>query len=599
MSKHKSHVENQPSHPRLSLLKRLIFSGVAILLSFGLIELILLLLGVKPESFMPDPYVGFESTSRLFVESGTHLETSPQRLQLFNQQSFARDKQNNVFRIFSMGGSTTFGRPYRDQTSFNGWMRAFLKVMVPDKEIEVINAGGVSYASYRVAKLMEELSEYQPDLFVVYTGHNEFLEDRIYHKLPQIPNSLKPLTRFARRLRSATLLKRAVNPWIRSGQEDKSVSKLLKGDVDAILDHTKGPDTYKRDKDGQEKVLKHFEFNLHRMVDIATSVGAKVVFVNPSSNLRDVTPFKSSFDSSLSKEEQQTWQSHYDRARDAFERRDPVVTFAALEEAEKIDPMPALLHFSKGRALEATGKFDKAKESYMKAKDEDVCPLRALSPVSEIIRQVGTEYNIPIVDFIKIQETHSPNGIPGASVFLDHVHPTIESHRLLALEIIRTLESEGWIKPLWNEQSITAVTQDVLSGIEPGEHGVAMMNLSKVFGWAGKHQAAYQAILKGLEIAPDSISMQYQAGLAAHLVGRSDEAKTHYQQALEKNPAHANAHCNLGLLLEEEGLYESAVHHFRLALQHGDPSNRQRDQFNLDSAMSKMTEGKTSENLQP
>jgi hypothetical protein len=142
MSKHKSHVENQPSHPRLSLLKRLIFSGVAILLSFGLIELILLLLGVKPESFMPDPYVGFESTSRLFVESGTHLETSPQRLQLFNQQSFARDKQNNVFRIFSMGGSTTFGRPYRDQTSFNGWMRAFLKVMVPDKEIEVINAGG-------------------------------------------------------------------------------------------------------------------------------------------------------------------------------------------------------------------------------------------------------------------------------------------------------------------------------------------------------------------------------------------------------------------------------------------------------------------------
>ena len=56
--------------------------------------------------------------------------------------------------------------------------------------MEIINTGGISYASYRVARLMEELLAYQPDVFVIYTGHNEFLEKRIYHKRPSLPTGL-------------------------------------------------------------------------------------------------------------------------------------------------------------------------------------------------------------------------------------------------------------------------------------------------------------------------------------------------------------------------------------------------------------------------
>ncbi len=56
-----------------------------------------------------------------------------------------------------------------------------------NKNWEVINAGGISYASYRVAHLMEELVNYQPDLFIIYTGHNEFLEERTYSQIRDIP----------------------------------------------------------------------------------------------------------------------------------------------------------------------------------------------------------------------------------------------------------------------------------------------------------------------------------------------------------------------------------------------------------------------------
>ena len=145
--------------------KRVLFSLIAVALALGLLEGGLALIGIQPESYLPDPYVGFESTSSLFVQTRSsegkiYLQTSKNRLQLFNDQKFPLIKEKGIIRIFSMGGSTTFGRPYKDDTSFNGWMRAYLRELAPDQQFEVINAGGVSYASYRVAKLMEELIQY-------------------------------------------------------------------------------------------------------------------------------------------------------------------------------------------------------------------------------------------------------------------------------------------------------------------------------------------------------------------------------------------------------------------------------------------------------
>ena len=76
----------------------------------------------------------------------------------FNKQQFDRKKDKGVTRVFCLGGSTTFGRPYDDLTSFCGWLRELLPVADPSRKWELINAGGISYASYRVAALMEELS---------------------------------------------------------------------------------------------------------------------------------------------------------------------------------------------------------------------------------------------------------------------------------------------------------------------------------------------------------------------------------------------------------------------------------------------------------
>ena len=111
------------------------------------------------------------------------LVTAQNKRGYFNVQGFPQVKAPGTYRIFTLGGSTTYGRPYDDKTSFSGWLREFLPMADSQRNWEVINAGGISYASYRVAHLMEELVNYQPDLFIIYTGHNEFLEERTYGQI--------------------------------------------------------------------------------------------------------------------------------------------------------------------------------------------------------------------------------------------------------------------------------------------------------------------------------------------------------------------------------------------------------------------------------
>ena len=166
---------------KLSVPKKLLFSLLAIVAFLLLLELALAALGVQPILYDEDPFVGFSSRVPLCVphagpDGQTYMVTAKNKLDFFNPQKFLKDKPSRTYRIFCMGGSTTYGRPYDDTTSFCGWLRELLAAADDSRKWEVVNAGGISYASYRAAILMEELARYEPDLFIIYSGHNEFLE---------------------------------------------------------------------------------------------------------------------------------------------------------------------------------------------------------------------------------------------------------------------------------------------------------------------------------------------------------------------------------------------------------------------------------------
>ncbi len=98
----------------------------------------LALVGIRPISDSEDPFVGFTSRYPLFEESqaedGTLVfATVRNKLKFFNYQEFARHKPDGTYRIFCMGGSTTYGRPYQHETSFCGWLESLLPVADPSR----------------------------------------------------------------------------------------------------------------------------------------------------------------------------------------------------------------------------------------------------------------------------------------------------------------------------------------------------------------------------------------------------------------------------------------------------------------------------------
>lgn len=572
--------------------KKIIMSATVTVIFFVLLEGLLALVGVRAESYADDPYVGFSSTSPLFVETSgaggaAEMVTAENKLTLFNSQRFPARKGDAV-RVFCLGGSTTFGRPYDDATSFCGWLRELLPVADPSRKWEVVNAGGVSYASYRVALLMEELIEYEPDLFIVYSGHNEFLERRTYPQIIAMPEAVRGLGSVASKTRIWTAMSSAVQRFSQSPSTPENNPDMLEEEVTTLLDSAIGPSAYTRDDELAEQVLLHFRYNLTRMIDIAASVGAETVFITPASNLRDSRPFKSEYRPDLSEQDRRTIEGLLEKAQIAHTQGRFDESLTEIATATALDPRHAQLAFLQGRLLDEVENWVDARLAFERARDEDVCPLRAPGPVAGIVREIAAERGALLVDFEVLTDGWAKDGIPGEESFLDHVHPTIEVHRLLAVAILETMADGQMLRfsPEWGDEAVAEVASRVEGALDPQTHALALMKLSKVLGWAGKLQESYRLAAQAAELYPDDSRIQYNAGLTAHLVERKDEAIARYRRAVELQPDADEPHGNLGVLLEEAGHLDEAIHHFRLAIRFArNPETAHRNSANLARAL--------------
>ena len=585
--------EKQQRVVQFSARKKLLFGLVATIIAFVLLETLLAVVGVKPMRFESDPNVGFSSNSRHFVEvSGpggeTLMTTAKERLDFFNPQTFPKKKASGTFRIFSMGGSTTYGHPYTDAVSFNGWLREFLAATAPERKWEAINAGGISYGSTRVAFLMEELVQYEPDLFVVYCGQNEFLEKRIHRKITQHSPLVRTLGNVARRTRSGHLLKKAADSVMQRKAEG-SERTVLPDEPETLLDQAVGPTAYTRAGLEREQVFAQYRFNMERIIDIARSAGAKVVVVVPASNLRDFAPFKSEFREGLSEDLQARCRTLLKQAREDFmASAAPEKGLMLANEAAAIDGSYAETHYVRGRLLEKLGRFADAKTAFERARDEDVCPLRAPAQIRQTLLELCAAKAVPVIDFHAMVEKQSDHGIPGAKLFLDHVHPTINGYRTLALEILRTVEREKIAQISIDQAAIERATAVVSARVDNNANAFALMNLCKTLGWAGKREEAFIAGQKAAEIAPDNLRVRHEAGLAAILARRPGEAVAHFQKVVSAEPSNAEAHNGLGLAFERMEKWPEAVEHYRLALQNGSAATRVRDNYNFTNAQQKL-----------
>ena len=536
----------------LPLWKKALFAAAATGIIVLLLEGILAVFGVSPMRFERDPYVGFSAHVPLFVSHRDLMVTAENKRRIFNYQQFPATKAKNAYRIFCIGGSTTYGHPYTDSTSFCGWLRAMLPRADPLRSWELINCGGVSYASYREALLMEELVKYQPDLFIILTGHNEFLEQRTYGELKRRPEIVRDADLLLSKTRSYSALKRVLQ---------KDAAAVLSTEVDAILDHTVGPQAYHRDEQLRQRILEHFRFNLTRMVDIARSAGAEVILVTPAVNLRNCAPFKSEHRAGITPAETAEWQKLVRHATQQHRTTNWAEAVSALQQATRIDPRFADGHYLLAHALWELKRFDEARAAFRRALDEDVCPLRALPEMTAAMREVAAQQRVKLVDFTRLLETKSPYGVPGDDWFLDHVHPTIEGHRILAAAL---LESISHPLPQAAHQEIR---KSVESTLTPNDHGTALCTLAKVIAWAGKDAEAHRIALRARALAPDDAAVHFEVGKNAARIGRTDEAILALKHAVSLRTNFAEAKALLGSTLMDAGQTEEALRSAREAVE--------------------------------
>lgn len=467
-------------------LRRLVFRLLALLLGlvpFFIVEAVFVTLDWGRPSYHGDPFVGFSDLVPLFElsDDGTRYEIPPSRLTFFRPESFSAEKGADEFRIFCLGGSTVQGRPFSIETSFTTWLELNLQAADPSRQWEVVNCGGVSYASYRLAPILDEVLGYDPDLIVLYTGHNEFLEDRTYDHIKErsalVTRSLELLSC----TRTFTLL-RAGYLGLR-GDAPAENRPVLGPETAAILEYEDGLEEYHRDEKWRRDVIEHFQYNLRRMVRTTHDAGVGMLLVNPVSNLRDCPPFKNQHRDGLTAARKQQWKA---LLREAQKVRGKNIhqTMELLKQAVQIDDQHAGLHFGLAQCYEDMGRLGEAKQEYLEAKELDICPLRILEPMNRAVVETARQTKTPMVDVREMFEQRSEGGIPGNYYLVDHVHPSIAGHRLIADALTEEMIRQGMVRaePNWKE-GMDQVAQAYLYSLGDLYFSQGEERLERLRGW--------------------------------------------------------------------------------------------------------------------
>ena len=416
-------------------------------------ELVLAALGWGRPEDSQDPFVGFSSVRPLFVanEQDGCYAIPPARQLFFRPENFALHKGPHEFRIFCLGGSTVQGRPLATETAFTTWLQFSLAAAEPDRDWEVVNCGGISYASYRLAPILDEVLQYQPDLLVLCTGHNEFLEDRTYSHIKYRPRLLSESQQWASRWRTYAVARES---WLwlqgRSTRQLLQQRPTLGQEADAMLEYRDGLRQYHRDETWRRQVVEHYAYNLRRMLQSARRAGVPVLLVNPVSNLRDCPPFKSQHRAGLTKLQADQFDRWLAAGRRLLES-DPRRALPLIQQAVELDDQYAEAWFLLGQCRDRLRADSQALEAYRRAQELDICPLRMLDSMRDALWRIAAEFRTPVVDVQAEFERRCPEGIVGEYLMLDHVHPSIRGHQIIAnlltdamIQIGRVVPQDGW-----------------------------------------------------------------------------------------------------------------------------------------------------------
>jgi Flp pilus assembly protein TadD len=163
----------------------------------------------------------------------------------------------------------------------------------------------------------------------------------------------------------------------------------------------------------------------------------------------------------------------------------------------------------------------------------------------------------PTIDFIALLEqrlaAEKGYNILGQEYFLDHVHPTIEGNRMLAVKLVEVLMERGVVQTggALDDQTIAAIASRIEGRLDPQLRARALTNLAKVLSWAGKVEDASRPASQALSFdVKDPTIVSDAAMILAMYHGSQGDAvqeKKFFRMALNAEPRNPEVHFQIGL----------------------------------------------------
>ena len=320
---------------------------------------------------------------------------------------FLKTKTDSTFRVFVQGASTVVGFPFYSGGSFPRMLKHRLSLTFPNKNIEVINTGITAVNSYTLWDLTDEIIAQNPDLVILYAGHNEYYgalgvgSSISYGSHPSIIRTYLNL----KRLRCFQLFENGYYKLVASKTTKPSERKTTLMEV--MAKEQRIPYNSEVYRNG----MSQFESNLNIILSNYKKHKIPVILSTVVSNEKDIKPFIS----------------------DSISNKNQFMEAIANESAEasKLAQHNAMAAYTLGQYYLEKNQ-DSAKKYLHWAKELDFLRFRAPEKINESILALSKKYNTSLVPMEAVFKAHSPKNIIGDELMTEHVHPNIKGQFLMA-----------------------------------------------------------------------------------------------------------------------------------------------------------------------
>lgn len=582
----------------------------------------LLLLGCE---FMAG-YLGYGYPSTLFVretagDGNQLLRTNYQVGYRFFPGRIARkplpelmpaDKPEDRLRIFVLGESAARGEQLAD-FSFARMLEVVLNNGGPQKVAEVINTGIPAINSWVLRDFAREIVGYQPDLIIVFAGHNEFIgpygpasvTGASSSRMAALVGIWASSLRMVQALKTLTLPAGLAQGW-------RGLEMFIKNSI-------------KADSEAFRICLENWKANIGDIFSTAASAGVPVIWCRVPVNHRDCPPFMS------------------DETAITAEIREAIASVSAA--AEKADYQAvidgigglrgrvknyALLDYLEGTALLGLGQTKTAGQAFKNAINNDCFRVRTSDSFNDAAQEQAKLYGAVTADVEAGFTSASSNGIIGGDLVYDHVHLTLQGHYLAAAtifatiksmntafssklpekfpgfeeiksmtgftgqdeadnlnHIISSLQSPPFTMQFMHQQRLARLTDELRNLRQSNNHEANIaITRAAIARWPfcaalyhrmamldqQKPEMAQMSFEFSLRLNPYSIDTLNNYGLLLYSRGNNKEAEKRFQQAIALAPDFARAHFNLGILYSEgkrageESWKQKAIEHYQQAV---------------------------------